>query len=825
MKLADHPTSRLTAFPQLHSARRAGGKVYFGYGDWNNFPACVLVSYDPARNVLALEHSVASDAVDAIREIDGLIYLPHVDPIHYEDFHDYSWRGEDGRWLQSVSLEMLHVFDFSKLGSQLVCASSAGLHVSLNEGRTWKLAVSSSQRQYWCFEYKGAVYSVDGKYADGLQKPVSNSPAYWNHSTLFHDTTADTDLMLGLSGKAPANTTTSGSLSSFNGTTWRSLKSGVKDFTTWGPDVFTLLTNSIQTTANPAANPVSFSAVPVSGVPSTATCMELLDGRFYIGTSKGEIWVANADGTPVTVEPPAVEVRIPDSFGRGLALDGDNLMVGAPDASASTFLEGKAEWWSHGDGQWRPQQSVSSPVPDFSGWFGRDVALHGDLMAVVEAGHDKSNKDRGTDAKVHVYQLADGAWTPRAVLEIPFAQSVAIQDDMLVVGTSNRAEDQAPGWPGWNPYTITRDDAHLAVLTALPQVLAYSSSSSYGYKSLVRVALMDDLLIVGYSGDPSRTAVGAVEIYRREGAGFYRTPVKRFLESYYSKRFGFGLAAHAGKIAVGAPFEDTGATNAGAVFIYESVLDPEGTTSIVQKQVLRAPSVQAHGEFGAAVAVHGDLLLVGSPGREVDGVRQRGAVYKYRRQVSGEWTYAGEIAPPSDSITEFGIEVACNDRWMAAGSLACAAGASGLTSRVRMIPCSGYEEWLDAQLITKGREPAADTDGDGLSTLLEYTTNLEPGQPGRAGAAMKPGAAEPSGLPVLSEGNSEGMRALTFVRPRNDPRVSTTVETSADLVKWEPVSDLPEVLAAGTTHELARFPVTATEARRWWRVKASYQAD
>lgn len=826
VKLADHPTSRLTAYPGLHSARKLLNRIYFGYGDWNGYCATTLVSYDPAANVLAVEHSVASDSVEMMREIDGVIYVPHCDPVHHEDFHDYSWRSPDGRWLQSAAMELVHVFDFTKSGSQLICAANDGLHSSEDDGRTWKLLAGTLDRQYWCIDYKGTVYANSGRFVNGRLQSVSSLPYTWNHTTPFHDATTDTDLVLGLTGISPGIGSYASGLSYWNGTTVKSLKSGARSFTAQGGEIFVLSANSISKTSNPLDVPPVFTSLDITGIPASASCLELMDGKFYIGTTTGEIWVANADGSPVTMTPPVVENRIPDSYGRGLALEGDRMLVGAPNAfAAQTYLAGKTELWQHTGTAWQSQQEWAPPLPDFSGWYGRDVAIHGDLMAVVEAGSDKSNQDRGANAKVHVWQLMDGVWTARTVIEVAFAHTVAIQDDIMVVGTSNQAANQADGWPGVNSYAITRDAANVASLTPLPQLKA-SSGSSYGYKSLVRVALMDNLLVVGYSGDPSRTSVGSMDIFRRDGAGFNAVPVKK-ISVTKPQRYGFGLAADAGVIAVGAPFEDTGAANAGAVFVYEAVTQAENpaVVTVTEKQILRAPSAQAHGEFGAAVALHGDLLLVGSPGREVNGVRQRGAVYKYRRQASGTWAYAGEVAPPAASDTEFGIEVACNDRWLAAGSLGCAAGAAGLTSRVRVMPRSGYEEWLDARLITSGRLPADDADGDGLPTLMEYTSNLPPDQPVRPEAAIDAGTVEPAGLPVLGGAGAGGVRTFSFVRPKNDARVTVSVESSSDLTRWETVDIEPEVMTSGTTHELVKIQVPTDAPQRWWRVKTIYSAE
>jgi len=84
-------------------------------------------------------------------------------------------------------------------------------------------------------------------------------------------------------------------------------------------------------------------------------------------------------------------------------------------------------------------------------------------------------------------------------------------------------------------------------------------------------------------------------------------------------------------------------------------------------------------------ALPGSPLLVGCPGRGVSGVRQRGAVYRFRRQADDQWLGLGEMEPPQASQTEFGIEVAVSAEWTAAGSLGSAAESTSLDSRVRLV--------------------------------------------------------------------------------------------------------------------------------------------
>ncbi len=503
LKLADHPTSKSTAFPAVHSARALRDRVYFGYGDWEAYTATTLVSYDPATNLLAVEHSVSSDSIGMMREIDGTLYIPHCDPIHHEDFHDYSYCGPDGRWLQSAAMEQLHVFDFVKSPEGLFCGAN-GLHHSVDEGRTWSLVGGNiNNRLQWLHTFDGTVFSGGGTYRDGAFTARITIPNF-SHSTTFHDPMSNTSLMLGMTGSNPGFPPSAESaLAVFDGKSSRILRNRIQGFAVTETEVFVLTNRTIQQITNPASSSPTYTPLDITGLPANPTSLEVFNGRFYIGTLSGEIWVAAADGSEISVSPPTVEHRTYDQFGRGLAFSGQRLLVGAPDDSSTLPLAGRAELWAYSADAWQRETEWTPPVPDFSGWFGRDVALHGDLMAVVEAGHDVSGRNRGSSARVHVLQQSEGLWVSRRVLPVPFAHSVAFQDDLLVIGSYNGASFTKPVVL---PYRISRSDANEISLATMPQLVPASMATNATSHTFTFVRPLPDprlTVVVESSGDMS----------------------------------------------------------------------------------------------------------------------------------------------------------------------------------------------------------------------------------------------------------------------------------------------------------------------------------
>src|SRR5262249_53343247 len=69
-------------------------------------------------------------------------------------------------------------------------------------------------------------------------------------------------------------------------------------------------------------------------------------------------------------------------------------------------------------------------------------------------------------------------------------------------------------------------------------------------------------------------------------------------------RSGVALAADAGRVLVGAPFDGTAGSNAGAAYLFDAT-----SGALLRTFVSPAPSADAR--FGSAVALAGDVVVVG----------------------------------------------------------------------------------------------------------------------------------------------------------------------------------------------------------------------
>src|SRR5687767_4403040 len=104
-----------------------------------------------------------------------------------------------------------------------------------------------------------------------------------------------------------------------------------------------------------------------------------------------------------------------------------------------------------------------------------------------------------------------------------------------------------------------------------------------------------------------------------------------------ASHFGHAVAVDGTRAAVGAPYEVTGTTGNGVVHSYELL---GGTWH--ETQALTLPSGVSFPEFGIAIAMQGNNLLVGAPKEPNPGSDWQGAVHRYQHDGNA-WQYKGEL--------------------------------------------------------------------------------------------------------------------------------------------------------------------------------------
>ena len=156
----------------------------------------------------------------------------------------------------------------------------------------------------------------------------------------------------------------------------------------------------------------------------------------------------------------------------------------------------------------------------------------------------------------------------------------------------------------------------------------------------------------------------------------------------------------------------------GSIYVFERADDGWDFAYIIT-----GDDVEIGDEFGAALAVDGDRLLVGSPGR-ADGI---GGAYIFERGNDGEWTQTAEFVPPADrEIRGAGASVALSGDAVYLG----APSEVGPGAILRFSPAGGAATLLASPVVS-----AIDRFGAALSLTGDLVYVGAPGARGDRGAA------------------------------------------------------------------------------------------
>ena len=155
-----------------------------------------------------------------------------------------------------------------------------------------------------------------------------------------------------------------------------------------------------------------------------------------IGPGAAYVFVQSGSGWTQQIRISASDETWRDAFGAAVAIDGDDLVVGAPEGGDED--RGRAYVFHRSGSSWSEQGLllVASETTPY-GSFGRSVSISGDYIIV------------GADAAAYVFHRDGSGWTEHAKLIAPasvsstatFGCSVSISGDDAVVGARGGNEE------------------------------------------------------------------------------------------------------------------------------------------------------------------------------------------------------------------------------------------------------------------------------------------------------------------------------------------------------------------------------------------------
>jgi|GEM_PF-1043302 len=178
-------------------------------------------------------------------------------------------------------------------------------------------------------------------------------------------------------------------------------------------------------------------------------------------------------------------------------------------------------------------------------------------------------------------------------------------------------------------------------LLALDALGADASQAAAGFGT--SSAISRDTIVIG---SPLRDipAIDAGRVYVHERSSGFGAPWGQVAalsgsDTLAGDLFGQSVSIDGNVMAVGAPNVDLAQPNVGSVYIFRR--DPNNSNAWIQAAKILPPAINNNGNdnFGAAVALQGDTLLIGAPGANLTNAPRSGRAFAFRMGATpATWT-------------------------------------------------------------------------------------------------------------------------------------------------------------------------------------------
>ncbi len=333
-----------------------------------------------------------------------------------------------------------------------------------------------------------------------------------------------------------------------------------------------------------------------------------------------------------------------DGFGWSSDISGNVAIVGAWLDDDNGFASGTAYIYRFNGSNWIEEQKLVASDGDEYDEFGWSVAIEGNLAVVGANGYDDPNRWTGS---VYVFRYEDPNWVQEAQLKADgvgyyweeFGYSVDLSNDIIVVGASKA---NINGFKSGAVYVFRYDGSdwnqEAKLLASDGERLAL-----FG----IDVAIEDEILAIGASGDTPTTSAGSVYIYYYDDPNWMNSQKLEASDAMQSDHLGrsvdiSGDALVATAYGVDAALPGNIYCNSGAAYIFRF----NGSIWVEEAKLLSSDS-KCQDLFGYSAAIDNDYVVIGA-WQDDDNGYNSGLAYVFHYN-SSEWVQQSTRLLPSDS--------------------------------------------------------------------------------------------------------------------------------------------------------------------------------
>ena len=332
-----------------------------------------------------------------------------------------------------------------------------------------------------------------------------------------------------------------------------------------------------------------------------------IDGDTIVASGSGGVYVFQRDGSSWTEQQKLTVTDGTALFGKSVAIDGATIIVGDPgDPNPSSTAPGAAYVFEWDGSAWTERQKLTAADSSARNRFGRSVAIDGNNILI--GAYFDTNVNGGSAGAAYVFHWNGTSWVEQQKLLASdgtasdfFGGSVVVEGNTLVIGATG---EDTNGSRAGSAYVFGWDGS---AWTERQKLLAGGFMSHFGES----VAIHGDTLVIGASYQPNNngTGAGAAYVFGWNGSSWTQQAYLTASDGAEYDHFGKSVAIHGDTIIVGTPqpYAKVGEKwycGNGLAYLFHR----EGSS---WTEVEKFPTEGLrNGRFGRSVALHGDTLVV-----------------------------------------------------------------------------------------------------------------------------------------------------------------------------------------------------------------------
>ncbi|MCI0709222.1 MAG: FG-GAP repeat protein [Chloroflexi bacterium] len=341
-------------------------------------------------------------------------------------------------------------------------------------------------------------------------------------------------------------------------------------------------------------------------------------GRAYVFVRRDGVWY---EQTKLVADDPQISFY----FGSSVALDGDTALVGSIWEGCDEvypYYCGSVYVFARDGENWTQQVRLMASDATADERFGYSIALDGDTLLV---GAPDRDCDAGSGCgAVYVFVKQGRGWREQARLtsdiQNNFGWSVAIDGDTALIGA--RGEECPYGLACGSAYIFTREDD---TWTQQARLEDYRSDNldSFGWT----VAMDDNMALIASVWDECAAggSCGSVYMFTLDDGIWYERAQFQQGKRMDRAAYGWSLALDNDTALIGAKGTNCASgERCGAAYI---LMTSEGTSA--RQFELTASDAASNDYFGYSVALDGNTALIGAPQTSCEAGEKCGSVYVF----------------------------------------------------------------------------------------------------------------------------------------------------------------------------------------------------